>query len=1559
MMTLHRLYAGTGYTYLTDSVATQDRPRVPGQDWAAYQNQTGTPPGQWFGKGAKVLGMSGEVTEEHMLALWGEGIRPDADERIAAEIKSGKTARQALGSVCLGRRFLDSSSDGNPLLKRINSRIFTMRYTSGKPLTNEQIRTIKLEVGRKSWPKLFPDNPDPTDRQIMRYIGKLEKSQGKPVAGFDMVFTPVKSVTALWGIADESWQKKIESAHREAVSETLEWIEEQVSFSRKGYNGTIQVRAEGLAIARFDHYDNRAGDPNLHTHCAVSNKVYCPDDDKWRALDGRAIFQINVSGSQLYNRTIKTKLERLGLSFREDSRGAGKSSVYELAAVPDSILREFSRRNEIEARMNQLIDAYRDKHKREPSVKVQIKLAEQANLETRGDKQAPQSLTDMRSQWRDRALETLGSEHVLSQILTSATNVSERAEVPFHAESARLETLETLQRRRSAFNANQLYNAATEAVMRYTFDSVGAQNAAIEQTVEAVKASACVAIDTGEGLNVAHLPAHAQEALFYQSRSTVYTTKETLYREQKLLDAAHTLTPFTLTNAAINAAIEDVEQAEGFTMNDGQRESARFLLATGTQLSAVVGPAGAGKTTAMKAVSLAWQNAGHNVVALGPSAKAAQVLGNDLGIEGKTIAHILECDKHGVDTGIGVGTLIIVDEAGMASTQDLFRLNEIAQRSGAVVRLIGDPAQLSAVDTGGMLATITRDLDAPTMDTVVRFKTEGEAEATLKIREGAADSIDFYQANDRLHSGTAEGLQADILAAWLADTEQGLTSLMMGTTRRDVFALNQSAQRARIERGELSEQSPSVTASDDSRLLVGDRIVTRKNSADARMIGGADHGRRIFNGDLWTVEQVNEDGTVRARHLDTGGRAELSAEYVSRHVELGYAATVHRAQGMTVDTGHLLANSNTSRELAYVGLTRGKKNNHAWIVTEQRIDPEAEHDQDTTATIEDAWAQMMARTTDNVSAIDSIMAEPDGADALMGQYQHVHDMLVYQYTSGLLHEIAPHVAEEILGNEAMRYRVENAVRHRLAGHDCSYSDLQEHNWRNAWSWIAAFEDSTTPVQQQAIATLPPATGGVDAELLDWARTARVELLDQRATAQVRGAQLGHALTPQRAQTLADETLADNAAVLVARRDALTLAQGVWRSAAEDMRMGRGHERLERSHAGLLATDAAISTVLKRRKSALTATGTQHERLMAEVRHLEQGLPPATQWAQIRVDAAKVREDIGELAAVEHTAQRGFTAKLTATNAELEQIERALSVIAKEQERRQDNPGPDADMVAQIGAGDARFAVAVATTTPEDAERALVKAKNGISRPEDVVRALLDGDNPAEAVATIQRRLADQLSHVETVAVDAARPVATNDDPDAALLAERRKLMAELGELEKFSVDATAGESDLRRKIRDAMKREAELDQAIVTAENRVVATQRVYAGLPEVPESATKMPTGMFATKKAKEQAHSNRIAWQRKQQARRDLTVATNAVATLRDERARLTEGLPSRDKWKSVLAAEQTSTTSARRIQIRARIDAIDTKIGLRHHQAKQPIHRAHPHQQAVHKVDKEMEI
>lgn len=102
------------------------------------------------------------------------------------------TARQALDSVRLGRRFLDSSTDGNPLLKRINSRIFTTRYTSGKPLTNEQIRTIKLEVGRKSWPKLFPDNPAPTDRQIMRYIGKLEKSQGKPVAGFDMVFTPSK-----------------------------------------------------------------------------------------------------------------------------------------------------------------------------------------------------------------------------------------------------------------------------------------------------------------------------------------------------------------------------------------------------------------------------------------------------------------------------------------------------------------------------------------------------------------------------------------------------------------------------------------------------------------------------------------------------------------------------------------------------------------------------------------------------------------------------------------------------------------------------------------------------------------------------------------------------------------------------------------------------------------------------------------------------------------------------------------------------------------------------------------------------------------------------------------------------------------------------------------------------------------------------------------------------------------------------------------------------------------------------------------------------------------------
>lgn len=187
MMTLHTLYAGSGYTYLTDSVASGDRELQPGQSLANYySSDKGTPAGQWTGAGAQRLGVTGEVTEAHMLALFGEGIHPKADEIIAQEINNGRGARQALRSAKIGRVFSSNIKDGDPMIATIEERIRLERAKNDGLLSAEKRREVVLSVASKEWEQRFPGE-QATDKQLVQWAARIKREQGEAVAGFDLV----------------------------------------------------------------------------------------------------------------------------------------------------------------------------------------------------------------------------------------------------------------------------------------------------------------------------------------------------------------------------------------------------------------------------------------------------------------------------------------------------------------------------------------------------------------------------------------------------------------------------------------------------------------------------------------------------------------------------------------------------------------------------------------------------------------------------------------------------------------------------------------------------------------------------------------------------------------------------------------------------------------------------------------------------------------------------------------------------------------------------------------------------------------------------------------------------------------------------------------------------------------------------------------------------------------------------------------------------------------------------------------------------------------------------
>ena len=137
------------------------------------------------------------------------------------------------------------------------------------------------------------------------------------MAGYDLTFSPVKSVSTLWAVADPPIAAAIERAHQAAVADALKFVEQHALFTRTGANGVRQVDVRGLVAAAFTHRDSRAGDPDLHTHVAVANKVQTLDG-RWLSIDGRVLFKATVTASETYNTALETHLrDTLGVRFAE------------------------------------------------------------------------------------------------------------------------------------------------------------------------------------------------------------------------------------------------------------------------------------------------------------------------------------------------------------------------------------------------------------------------------------------------------------------------------------------------------------------------------------------------------------------------------------------------------------------------------------------------------------------------------------------------------------------------------------------------------------------------------------------------------------------------------------------------------------------------------------------------------------------------------------------------------------------------------------------------------------------------------------------------------------------------------------------------------------------------------------------------------------------------------------------------------------------------------------------------------------------------------------------
>ena len=301
------------------------------------------------------------------------------------------------------------------------------------------------------------------------------------------------------------------------------------------------------------------------------------------------------------------------------------------------------------------------------------------------------------------------------------------------------------------------------------------------------------------------------------------------------------------------------------------------------------------------------------------------------------------------------GQLLVLDESGMADLATINALARQAQTSGAKLLLVGDHRQLPAIGAGGAFQMLTESrCDTPQLAAIHRFRDPDgtartwEATASLQLRRGDERAIDAYARHDRLRDGDSDAMIDAAYTAWKTDRSQGLDSLLIAADNVTVQALNLKARADRIADGQVRDGG--VCLHDGTAAGVGDRVITRR--VDRRLADGSnprarpdDYGRLssgfVKNGTAFTVVAVRRDGSLRVRPDGASHLTVPPAEYVSPHVELGYAVTAHRCQGMTVDTTHTITTDRMTREAFYVALTRGTRSNRAYITTDNPAQDES------------------------------------------------------------------------------------------------------------------------------------------------------------------------------------------------------------------------------------------------------------------------------------------------------------------------------------------------------------------------------------------------------------------------------------------------------------------------------------------------------------------------------------------------------------------------------------------------------------------------------------------
>ncbi|WP_165827717.1 MobF family relaxase [Mycolicibacterium sp. GF69] len=774
--------------------------------------------------------------------------------------------------------------------------------------------------------------------------GECGRAHGKGgVHGFDLTFCAPKSVSLVRVFGDDVLDKAVSAAHQTAIAEALEYLAQHAGYTRVHNPVTGEKdlqKLPGLVAAAYQHETSRAGDPHLHTHVLVPNRQ-ARADGRLVSIDGTSLFHEARAAGIVYQATLRHELHRLaGIEWGPVDPSTGMA---EIAGIDPKNLAAWSQRStqlrQWAANNLTVVDTAKGLSQ------AQLAAAQKA---TRPRKPESLSWTELRAGWRADARGLRVSRAAQREARAG------REQAARDAAARATRTGVAVDRRAVAAMAARADKAAlTRADL---VEVIGAQLPLIDTSItESDSAGGADAVLPRQLIEAAvdavGMRVSAPRLAHHREGSERYTVDVIVAEERRVFDLVDT------TNLRAMAWVRSEHTAAALGLSAQQHQVVTAIAATPQLVVPLSAPAGAGKTTSMRALrAIVERRHTARMIVLAPTGKAVDVaVAEGAASEGYTMHSALTRLADG-RLQLGPFDVVVVDEAGMVGTDHWRQLLSATTQSGTKTVMVGDAHQLEPVKArGGMFAQLCDELPwTQHLSEVWRQHDPAERAASLALRDGGPApvrrAINWYRDHQRLACGDQVTMAADALAAHQKDLDADKDALLLADTVEMCDALNRRVHDHTVaQRTAAGRDTTTVIAARGHHISTGDVVITRRNDPTITVYEPQDRTQKLAeapvrNGQRWRVVKVDDSAEhprIAARRLSDGAWAVFNGDYLREQVQLGHAVTVHAAQGVTAETTHTVLAETASRNLAYVALTRGRESNHAYLY--QRDQAEADH----------------------------------------------------------------------------------------------------------------------------------------------------------------------------------------------------------------------------------------------------------------------------------------------------------------------------------------------------------------------------------------------------------------------------------------------------------------------------------------------------------------------------------------------------------------------------------------------------------------------------------------